>query len=96
MTTILDPLVGRLINVITKDGRVFVGKLRGFDQATNLVLESCHERVFSEDASVDKVQLGLYLLRGDCTAVVGEIDEDVDWTMDLSLIRAAPLKPMPN
>jgi U6 snRNA-associated Sm-like protein LSm8 len=35
------------VNVITNDGRCIVGLLRGYDQTNNLVLESCHERVYS-------------------------------------------------
>ena len=29
-----------------------------------------------------------------CRAVVGEVDEDVDQGLDLSAIRAAPVKPL--
>lgn len=29
-----------------------------------------------------------------CRAVVGEVDEDVDQGLDLSAIRAAPVKPV--
>ena len=35
------------ITVITNDGRSIVGILRGYDQATNIVLDECHERVYS-------------------------------------------------
>ena len=35
------------ISVITNDGRSIVGILRGYDQATNIVLDECHERVYS-------------------------------------------------
>lgn len=31
----------------------------------NVVLENCHERVFSLDAPVGVVQLGVYLIRGE-------------------------------
>jgi U6 snRNA-associated Sm-like protein LSm8 len=56
------------------------------------------------------VVLGLYIIRGDNMsvslplpfpsldsshrAIVGELDEDIDSRMDLSEIRAAPLKPL--
>lgn len=53
------------IGVISGDGRIFVGTLKGFDQSTNLILSGCVERVFSEDTGVELVQLGLYLIRGD-------------------------------
>lgn len=54
-----------LISVVTCDGRNLVGNLRGFDQTTNLILDECHERVFSPDAGVEQVVLGLYIIRGD-------------------------------
>lgn len=79
MTTILENLVDRKsflgfikhgfssdsISIITVDGRLFVGSLKGFDQSTNVILSSCVERVFTEDSGVEFVQLGLYLIRGD-------------------------------
>ena len=54
-----------LISVVTCDGQNLVGNLRGFDQTTNLILDECHERVFSPDAGVEQVVLGLYIIRGD-------------------------------
>ena len=39
--------------------------MRGFDQATNLILDESHERVFSPEAGVEQVVLGLYIIRGD-------------------------------
>ena len=53
------------ISVITNDGRHIVGTLRGYDQATNLILDECHERVYREDAGVETIVLGLYVVRGD-------------------------------
>jgi len=35
------------VSVITNDGRNIVGILRGYDQTTNLIMEECHERVYS-------------------------------------------------
>ena len=43
----------------------FEGKLRGFDQTVNLILEGSHERVYSSTSGVEKVPLGLYIIRGD-------------------------------
>ena len=36
--------------------------------------------------------LGLYIIRGDNIAVIGELDEELDASLDLSTIHAAPLK----
>lgn len=40
------------------------GVLRGFDQLTNVIMENCHERVYSA-SGVEQVMLGLYIIRGD-------------------------------
>lgn len=39
--------------------------LKGFDHVTNIVLSECKERVFSQEAGVETVDLGLYIVRGD-------------------------------
>ena len=61
----LTPLVDTQISVITNDGRNIIGILRGFHQTTNLILEECFERVYSEDSGVEQAVLGLYIIRGD-------------------------------
>mmetsp|Transcript_1349 Transcript_1349/g.2086 ORF Transcript_1349/g.2086 Transcript_1349/m.2086 type:complete len:97 (-) Transcript_1349:67-357(-) len=94
MASSLEELLDKMVSVITNDGRNIVGLLKGYDQATNVILGGCHERVFSPDAGVEQVALGLYIVRGDNIAVVGELDEDADATRDLAQARAEPLKPV--
>jgi U6 snRNA-associated Sm-like protein LSm8 len=65
--------------------------LKGFDQTVNVILENSHERVYSSASGVEQVSLGLYIIRGDNIAVIGEIDEEMDSTLDLTEIRAEPL-----
>lgn len=76
----------------------------------NLILENSHERVYSSSAGVEKVPLGLYIIRGDnmyvlsiffdqlvdilCSAVVGEVDEEMEHEMRFSDIKAEPLNPV--
>jgi U6 snRNA-associated Sm-like protein LSm8 len=48
----LESLIDQTISVITNDGRNIVGVLRGFDQATNLILDESHERVYSTKVCV--------------------------------------------
>jgi len=45
---------------------VFVvqGILKGFDQTVNIIVDECHERVYSENG-VEIIALGLYIIRGD-------------------------------
>lgn len=90
----LFSMMDRTISVITNDGRNLVGLLRGYDQTNNLVIEECHERVYSTQEGVAIEQLGLYMVRGDNVAVVGEIDEDLDAKIQFDGLRAAPLKPI--
>jgi U6 snRNA-associated Sm-like protein LSm8 len=80
------------VGVITCDGRVIVGQLRGYDQLQNLILCNCHERVFSTDAPVELVPLGLYVIRGDNIVLIHEIDESLDAKIDLNTLRAKPLR----
>ena len=104
------------------------GSLKGYDQATNLVLENCHERTYSTTAGVEQTVLGLYIIRGDnmyvcamqrprhvmahayidrqrawrwfvpcvsaCSAIIGELDEDLDSQIDLASLRGEPLRPL--
>ena len=58
----------------------------------NIILEGSHERVFSSTSGVDQVVLGLYIIRGDNVALIGEVDEDKDSSIDLGEVRANPLK----
>lgn len=61
----MEGMVDKVVQVVTNDGRNIIGLLKGFDQTTNVILDECRERVFSSDAGVEEVQLGLYILRGD-------------------------------
>mmetsp|Transcript_9825 Transcript_9825/g.24994 ORF Transcript_9825/g.24994 Transcript_9825/m.24994 type:complete len:99 (+) Transcript_9825:256-552(+) len=92
--TSLANLMDTTISVITNDGRNIIGILKGYDQTNNLIVDECHERVYSTKSGVEQLVLGLYLIRGDNVAVVGELDEELDSQIDLSAIRAAPLKPV--
>jgi U6 snRNA-associated Sm-like protein LSm8 len=80
------------ISIITADGKVLVGTLKGIDNGTNVILDDSHERVFSTDQGVEKHQLGLCVIRGDNIAVIGQVDRDIDLKLDLSEVRAKPLK----
>ena len=94
MAAMLDGMVDKVVQIVTNDGRNIVGMLKGFDQTTNVILDECHERVFSPEAGVEQVQLGLYIVRGDNIAVVGEVDEAEDGDMDWTAVVAEPLKPV--
>ena len=87
----LPELVGKVVTVLTLDGRTLVGTLRGLDALCNLVLEGAHERVFSAAGGVEREPLGLFLVRGDTVAVIGELDEAEDAKVDWANVRGAAL-----
>jgi U6 snRNA-associated Sm-like protein LSm8 len=91
MAQVLDAYINKAVNIVTADGRIIIGTLRGFDQTINIILDDSHERVFSATDGVEQVLLGLYIVRGDNVALIGEIDEDLDKNIDFSRIRADPL-----
>lgn len=91
----LAEFVGTQVTVITNDGKHYVGLLRGYDQATNLLLQECQERVYSTKSGVQIIQNpGIYCIRGDNVALIGEMDDETDSQLDLSSIRAPALKPI--
>mmetsp|Transcript_1073 Transcript_1073/g.2598 ORF Transcript_1073/g.2598 Transcript_1073/m.2598 type:complete len:97 (+) Transcript_1073:380-670(+) len=94
MSKHLDELVGQKISVIANDGRHYIGKLRGLDRQTNLIIEDCVERIYSEDEGCESVPYGILILRGANVALVGALDEETDAKTDLETVRAAPLKPI--
>ena len=59
----------------------------------SLVLEDCHERTYSE-TGVEQVPLGLFIVRGDNVAVVGQIDVALEEKVDFSLVRGNALPPI--
>lgn len=94
MAASLKDILNKQVSILTCDGRSIVGQLRGVDQVTNVILDECHERVYSREAGVEQVVLGLYIIRGDNIAVIGELDADLDAKTDLSTVRADPIKPV--
>jgi len=94
MSEFLHELSGRIVSVITNDGRHVIGTLRGVDGVTNLLLSNCKERIYSEEDGVQEVDLGVYLLRGDNCALVGLFNSSKDQKFDLLTTRAPRMKPI--
>ncbi|EAT44664.1 AAEL003985-PA [Aedes aegypti] len=90
----LESYVNTTVSIITADGRNFVGTLKGFDQTINIILDESHERVYSMNAGIEQVVLGLHIIRGDNVAVIGQLDESIDSKLDFSTIRGLPLEPV--
>ncbi|KAI7832089.1 hypothetical protein BX661DRAFT_179783 [Kickxella alabastrina] len=90
----LQSYVDCKVSVIMNDGRLVVGMLRGLDQTTNIIMQGCQERIFSEDEGVEVVDLGLYMIRGDNIAIIGLINEEADNALDLESLRGETLQPV--
>lgn len=87
----LQGYVDRRVLLILQDGRSIVGVMAGYDQKSNVVLSDSKERVYSVEEGVEEIPLGLYLVKGDQIVLIGEIDQAIDDSLDLSTIRAEPL-----
>lgn len=86
---LLADYINRRVTVITNDGRNIVGTMLGFDQVCNVILEQSQERLFVNDNPVQLVQLGLYIIRGDNIAVVGDIDAEKDNKMEWEKVKVS-------
>ena len=60
----------------------------GHDNLQNCILNNAHERVYNEDAPVEELPLGLYLVRGDNLCLIAEYDADA---LDNSVRVSEPL-----
>ena len=67
----LETILGQRVKFITNDGRVFVGVLKGLDNALNCILSEAEERVYSLEQSVKVHTLGTYFIRGDSIMALG-------------------------
>jgi len=90
----LQGYVDQKVLLVLQDGRAIIGTLAGFDQKSNIVLSDSKERIYSMEEGVEEVPLGLYLVKGDTIALVGEIDTALDDAVDHSAVRAEPIPPV--
>ena len=81
------------ICVVTSDGRIILGILVGHDQVQNLILNNAQERVYTEDATTEIVELGLYVIRGDNVCMVGDYDPN-GWSDTANLHGISSLPPI--
>ncbi|WFD30484.1 snRNP Sm proteins [Malassezia sp. CBS 17886] len=77
--------------LVTQDGRIIVGALRGYDAVGSVILSGCVERIFSTDAGVEEVPLGVYVVRGDSISLMGDLDMEKDRAVNLAAVVAEPI-----
>ena len=92
MTSYVENLINQPVQVITNEGRVFIGELMSFDQSMNVMLKSCIEKIYSEEKGVKFEKMRLYLIIGDNVAIINEIDDNVEKNLQYDKIKGKPLK----
>lgn len=92
MTSYVENLINQPVQVITNEGRVFIGELMSFDQSMNVMLKNCIEKIYSKEKGVKFEKMGLYLIRGDNVAIINEIDDNVEKNLQYDKIKGEPLK----
>lgn len=95
MASTLSELTNKSVTLLTCDGRLITGTLLGYDQLQNLILKQAYEKVYSMEAPVEKVELGLFVVRGDNVAVISEVTaaDEEDGGKDED-VRAEPIPPI--
>ena len=68
--------------------------MKSFDQMMNIVVDECTERIYSEDQEIIEHKLGLFLIRGENICMIGEIDPELEQTIDYANVKAAPFNPI--
>ena len=84
----------KMVSIITCDGRNIVSTLKGLDQQTNVILQDCHERMYSQTSGVEQEVLGLYIIRGGNVGIIGIVDEAIDEKLDLKELRGDNCRPI--
>ncbi|ODQ81633.1 hypothetical protein BABINDRAFT_159899 [Babjeviella inositovora NRRL Y-12698] len=92
----LKPFIDQKVVVITTDGRLFIGLLKGYDNSTNIILASSFERIIHPDDSPESIDLGLYMIRGDTVVCIGEVDVEIEDDTKWDEIRGEALKSTKN
>lgn len=88
---LLQDFVGQLCQVMTKDGRIYRGTVAGLDRVCNTTLSNCQELIYSGDAPIELLPLGLYIIRGDNIGLIGHAPQSFE--VDMS-VQAPPLPPI--
>eukprot|EP01129_Flabellula_baltica_P007209 TRINITY_DN2780_c0_g1_i2.p1 TRINITY_DN2780_c0_g1~~TRINITY_DN2780_c0_g1_i2.p1 ORF type:complete len:136 (-),score=32.05 TRINITY_DN2780_c0_g1_i2:72-479(-) len=82
-TSSLIEEVDKPVYAITRDGRKYIGIFKSFDQYGNVVLESCHERIFV-DFKFCEIPRGFFMIKGDNLVLLGEIEVEKDLELQMT------------
>jgi len=73
--------IDKYMMIILRDGTVYIGELRTFDQFTNVVLEDAWIRNYIDGNKLYEKYIGTLLIRGDNVVFFAEIDPQKDSKM---------------
>lgn len=82
---ILVRMVDKKVMTILKDGTIYIGFLRTFDQYGTIILHKTIERIYIED-EYGEIPLGIFLIRSENIVLIGEIDPENEYPTKLKLV----------
>ncbi len=91
MASFIEGLIKKVVQVITIEGRVFIGTLISFDKNINIVLDNCIERIYNKNKNIKEEKIGYYFIKGDNVALISD-GGDLKKKEDISHIKAEPIK----
>ena len=91
MATFIEGLIKKIVQVITIEGRVFIGTLISFDKNINIVLDNCIERIYNKNKNIKEEKIGYYFIKGDNVALISD-GGDLKKKEDISHVKADPIK----
>ena len=91
MASFIEGLIKKVVQVITIEGRVFIGTLISFDKNINIVLDNCIERIYDKNKAIKEEKIGYYFIKGDNVALISDGGE-LKKKEDISHVKAEPIK----
>ena len=82
---ILIGYVDKKIMAVLKDGSIYIGFLRTFDQYGTIVLNKTVERIYIR-SEYGEIPLGVFLIRSENIVLIAEIDTPNEYPENLNLI----------
>ena len=82
----IEKLLNKKVQVISNEGKTFLGELISYDSSINIILNNTIERIFSEKNNVIEQKMGLFM------SIISEIDQDLEKKIDYSKIKGNKLK----
>ena len=92
----IEKLLNKKVQVISNEGKIFLGELISYDSSINIILNNTIERIFSDTNNVIEQKMGLFMLRGDNVAIISEYNLNKEKLTDYSNIKSNKLKEFLN